>query len=366
PIPTESQPPEPLAPAEPPEATSGEQTPPISESAVPESAVPESAVPESAVPGPVRQTPGASVASTRFRDLGEAPEAGEAIAALDALDVFDEVAGDRFAPNRSIRRGEFARWLVRANNALYADRPARQIRLGKPTDTPVFLDVPEDRPDFIYIQALARAGLAAGDRDGIFQPDLLLSRAELIRMKAAIDALPPARNEAEARDTVSQLWGFSDVNDIPANVLNSLIADASLGDDSNVSRTFGLTRAFDAQTPITRAEAAIALAAFGSSDDRRVATEASPTSGNSSSEPDRESEIDESSTPTAPPASAAEPDNFSEPQVDREESELESDRPTTQDSPSAAPSPSTGGFITDTTTPDATTPDTTTPDATTN
>ncbi|MEO1132850.1 MAG: S-layer homology domain-containing protein [Cyanobacteria bacterium J06639_1] len=366
PIPAESPQSDPPAPTDPAEPTSEGQAPSTSESTSSESTS------GSSVPEPASPTPAVRVSGLRFQDLDEAPAAREAIAALDELGVFDEVVGDRFAPTRSIRRGEFARWLVRANNAVYADRPARQIRLGTPSDTPIFLDVPEDRPDFIYIQALARAGLAQGDRDGTFQPDLLLSRAELIRMKGAIDAPPPALGEAEARATVSQLWGFSDADEIPTSVLNTLIADARLGDDSTVSRTFGLTRVFDSQTPITRGEAAIALSAFGSSGDLRKAIELvssppapelSPTSPSDASEDD-ERAIDEPSPPIDTPISDPEPasapeaeleDTKAEPEdteAELEDTEPEGDRPPTQDaapeSSSTDPSPGRGGFITDT------------------
>ncbi|MEM9156881.1 MAG: S-layer homology domain-containing protein [Cyanobacteria bacterium P01_F01_bin.33] len=225
-------------------------------------------------PAPVQSAlPTLTPTTTRFQDLDEAPEAREAIAALDTLEVFDEVAGNRFAPDRSLRRGEYARWVVRANNALYADRPARHIRLGKTTEAPEFLDVPEDRPDFTYIQALAHAGLVERNSDGEFQPDKLLSRAELIRIKTAIDIIPPTRDEATARQAVRDLWGFNDVDDIPADILNALIADAELEDNSTLRRTFGLIRAFDPQTPVTRGEAAIALAEFGPADERRSAIE---------------------------------------------------------------------------------------------
>lgn len=300
------------------------------------------------------QTPTPSTTSTRFQDLDEAPAAREAVAALDTLEVFDEVAGDRFAPNRSLRRGEFARWVVRANNALYADRPARHIRLGKPTEAPEFLDVPEDRPDFIYIQALAHAGLVSGDLDGEFQPDKLLSRAELIRIKAAIDSIPPERDEAAARQTVRNLWGFSDVDEIPANALDALIADADLGDNSTLRRTFGLIRAFGSQTPVTRGEAAIALAEFGSDDERRNAIEVAGVNlppavtdpAASPAEPSAEERADEPAAPA--PESSVEPALESPAETTEENADTSVEQPATRENSDREPASSGGRFITDT------------------
>jgi hypothetical protein len=204
----------------------------------------------------------ATLTGNRFQDLQSVSWAEQAIQDLDQLDIFTDISGDQFEPNRSIKRREFARWLVLANNAVYADQPSRQIRLGQATEKPVFLDVPEDAPDFVYIQALGKAGLISADGDQEFRPDLLLSRAELLRLKVSLD-LPPGELTGTA-DTVKQKWGFTDASLIPAEAAAAIVADRTLGDDSTILRTFGVIRTFNPQEPVTRAEAAVALSAFGS------------------------------------------------------------------------------------------------------
>ena len=124
---------------------------------------------------------------TRFSDLDVEPPTAAAIAALDNLDVFADIESEDFQPNRSVRRQEFARWTTLAYNALYAGEPDLQLPLADDSETPLFLDVPEDSPDFPYIQALANAGIIEMRADREFEPDKLLSRADLIAIKVALD-----------------------------------------------------------------------------------------------------------------------------------------------------------------------------------
>ncbi|PSR14903.1 S-layer protein, partial [filamentous cyanobacterium CCP3] len=64
-----------------------------------------------------------------------------------------------FEPNQPITRGEFAHWLLTANNELYADVPAKRIRPATASTTPTFQDVPASHPYFADIQGLAEAGI---------------------------------------------------------------------------------------------------------------------------------------------------------------------------------------------------------------
>lgn len=179
-------------------------------------------------------------------------------------------------PNQTITRGEFARALVQANNKLYADIPAKQIRLGIASNQPVFTDVPPNNPYFSEIQGLAEAGLIpsslSGESEAVqFRPDAPLTRQYLILWKVPLDirqGLPQG-----TVDTVQQRWGFQDASKIETNALRAVLADFDNGDNANIRRVFGFTTLFQPQKPVTRAEAATALWYFGFQGDGRSARE---------------------------------------------------------------------------------------------
>jgi hypothetical protein len=169
-------------------------------------------------------------------------------------------------PNQVITRAEYARALVNANNTFYADRPAKQIRLGVSTNNPVFTDVPASHPDFAVIQGLARSGLIPSSLSGEstavkFRPDAPLTREDLILWKVPLDtrqALPKA-----TVDAVQERWGFQDAAKIDTKALQAVLADFDNGDNANIRRVFGYTTLFQPKESVTRAEAAAALWYFG-------------------------------------------------------------------------------------------------------
>jgi hypothetical protein len=264
--------------------------------------------PSPSAPLPVALTPLPTQLSSRFTDLEPGSLVAQSVYYLDRLGIFADIAGSEFQPQRSVRRGEFARWLVLANNAIHADEPSRQIRIGSPSERPLFLDVPEEDPNFRYIQALGAAGIATGDANREFRPNSLLSRAELIRMKVPLD-LPPGQVKG-SRAELEERWGFTDAAQIPDEAVAPLVADRSLENASTVLRTFGPIRTFNPLQPVSRGEVAIALSAFG----ERTAQEAvaqlsalpSPTPAVESSplpaEPEPTSSPTSEPSPAEPPA----------------------------------------------------------------
>jgi S-layer homology domain len=182
-----------------------------------------------------------------------------------------------FEPNRAITRREYARWLLAANNRIYAARSAKQIRLGNETASPAFQDVAKTDPDFATIQGLAEAGLLssalAGDSTTVlFRPDAPLTREDMIAWKVPVDlrqALPIA-----TIDAIKQTWGFQDATRIDARALKAVLADFQNGDQANIRRAFGYTTLFQPKRSVTRAEAAAALWYFGYQGDGLSAADA--------------------------------------------------------------------------------------------
>lgn len=169
-------------------------------------------------------------------------------------------------PQNVVTRRIYAQWLVNANNEIFTNNPAKQIRLSGPNETPVFEDVPKTDPDFTVIQGLAEAGLIpsplSGDINVVkFRPDEPLTREDLILWKVPLDlrkTLPEATVEQ-----VKSAWDFQDTSKIDPAALRAVLADSRNGDFSNIRRVFGYTRLFRPDKTVSRAEAAAALWYFG-------------------------------------------------------------------------------------------------------
>ncbi|MGV0025633.1 S-layer homology domain-containing protein [Phormidesmis priestleyi] len=243
------------------------------------SAMPNNSSISSSDPQGVAATPGS------FTDLNKVPkELQKYTQDLIQLGVLDLSANkstsknqNLFEPNKVITRREYARWLVTANNRIYASRPARQIRLAVETSQPAFQDVARTDADFATIQGLAEAGLIPSSLSGnstavLFRPDAPLTREEMILWKMPVDmrqALPTATIES-----VRQTWGFQDAARIDSKALRAVLADFQNGDQSNLRRAFGYTTLFQPKRSVTRAEAAAVLWYFGFQGDGISAQEA--------------------------------------------------------------------------------------------
>ncbi len=218
-----------------------------------------------------------------FTDLDEVAEQLqqplESVAALGVLTPYTGEANvelSKFAPNEIITRGEYARWLITANNRYYSDNPSKKIYVATKTNQPAFQDVKPNDPDFAAIQSLAEAGLIPSrltedNTNLLFRPDAPLTREDLITWKVPLDtrqSLPQASIEA-----IQESWGFQDAENIDSAAVRALYADFQNGDRSNIRRIFGYTTLFQPKKPITRGEAAASLWYFGFQGDGITARE---------------------------------------------------------------------------------------------
>ncbi len=214
-----------------------------------------------------------------FVDIQKAPpEWRKYIQDLAVLGVLSiEPKTNEFLPDKIITRREYARWLVATNNVIYANNPAKQIRLASSSTQPAFRDILAKDPDFVFIQGLAEAGLIpsalSGDATAVlFRPDAPLTREQLLLWKIPLDtrqALPAANLEA-----IKQTWGFQDAGSIEPKALRAVLADFQNAEQSNIRRVFGYTTLFQPKKPVTRAEASAALWYFGTQGEGMSATEA--------------------------------------------------------------------------------------------
>jgi hypothetical protein len=200
----------------------------------------------------------------------------------DPADVAEmaEAAG-KFRPEAPITRAEFVRWLVRANNAIFADNPNLQYHPADPGTAPSFRDVLPTYRDFAYIQALASAGvvLVSGD-PGLFRPEDLLTREELLAIKESVDRGAFDELVTDSRDP-AQLAAFrlylpwkdadqitpayrpaiaTEYSDEQHAHASKLFADRA---PDNIGRAFGAVSLLRPIQPVTRAQAASALWKIG-------------------------------------------------------------------------------------------------------
>ncbi|XP_059304792.1 uncharacterized protein LOC132056551 isoform X1 [Lycium ferocissimum] len=208
---------------------------------------------------------------------------GQALAALQALKVIESDV----QPGDLCTRREYARWLVSASSALSSKSAIDYYRttvskvypamyIENVTDL-AFDDVTSDDPDFPSIQGLAEAGLlssklsrrdmqSSSDDDQspvFFCPESPLSRQDLVSWKMAIEKrqLPLVDQKS-----VQKFSGFIDADKIHPDAWPALVADLSSGEQGIVALAFGYTRLFQPHKPVTKAQAAIALATGEASD----------------------------------------------------------------------------------------------------
>jgi hypothetical protein len=86
-----------------------------------------------------------------------------------------------FVPNQAITRGQFLTALARAIKLPVEEVVIPRATRGQPVvPLTLFSDVNSDRPEFRYVQAIQRAGIAFGRADGKFYFDYPISRQEAV------------------------------------------------------------------------------------------------------------------------------------------------------------------------------------------
>ncbi len=211
-------------------------------------------------------TPATAIPATQlFSDLAGAPNQA-LIEALARTGIFNGL-GKEFKPYKPISRGEYAAWLVNANNALQAQ--SKQIHFA-PQLPPQFKDLPANHPFFKYVQALANAGWSVGYEDGTYRPDKAITREEMIGMKVPVDL---GKVSEPQKSQMSFVWKFSDAKDVD-NRFSGYIHDdfyISGPNGGNIKRAFGTLGALRPKQAVMRCEAAATLWQFGHGDWARTA-----------------------------------------------------------------------------------------------
>ncbi|KAG6524409.1 hypothetical protein ZIOFF_014318 [Zingiber officinale] len=191
---------------------------------------------------------------------------GQALAALQVLKIIevDAQQGDICS------RREYARWLVSASNVFARSAfskvyPAMYIE--NVTEL-AFDDVTPEDPDFPSIQGLAEAGLISSklskqgsvnkcDDCNLFSPECPVSRQDLVSWKLALEKRQLLKVD---KNKLYQSTGYIDIDKINPDAWPALLADFSAGEQGITALAFGYTRLFQPEKPVTKAQAAIAIA----------------------------------------------------------------------------------------------------------
>jgi hypothetical protein len=194
---------------------------------------------------------------------------------LAALGVFGTPSGT-FRPDETITRGDFVKWLVLANNAIFSDSPEKQIHPSQ-SGTSSYPDVSTSHPDFAYIQGMYDAGFAVGFPDKTFKPDAILTREQMIAIKESVDR--GGVQSYYVANWNSTMPDWKDKNQINKIFRGAIAEDSGLDRAAvvnwshpnlvidNVPRTFGAIAMFRPQDPVTRAQAAVVLWKMGAHTD---------------------------------------------------------------------------------------------------
>jgi hypothetical protein len=198
------------------------------------------------------------------------------ITELAALGVFGTPSGT-FNPSGSITRADFVKWLVLANNAIFANAAGKQIQPSQAT-TSSYPDVPASHPDFAYIQGMYDAGFAVGFPDKTFKPDALLTREQMIAIKESVDRGGLQQYYVSNWDATMPDW--KDKAQINKIFRGAIAEDSGLDRTAvvnwshpnlvigNVPRTFGAIAMLRPQQTVTRAQAATILWMVGPHTDK--------------------------------------------------------------------------------------------------
>jgi hypothetical protein len=211
---------------------------------------------------PIDAASAASTGAPRYTDISGVNGAAQ-IAAFGTLGVLDPKSG-AFDPGSPVKRREFIRWLVKANNVLWADTPAKRINLADATEKSAFHDIATSDPDFPYIQGMQDAGYSVGFPDGTFRPDGVLTREQMFAIKNTFDRgsvdAGLAKSIDFARNTAMPPW--KDKASISKTYVAAIATGANGGGD-NFALVYGSSSLFHPQFPVTRAQAAVAIASIG-------------------------------------------------------------------------------------------------------
>ncbi len=177
----------------------------------------------------------------RYADVEQGHAYADYIYHLRQLDVIGDQNGDqRFRPEEQLTRGEFISWFIRWTGIALSTNPF------------VFTDI-ADSPYAREIQTAYEFGLIAGQPDGTYQPDRLLTRQEAAAIARRLSVLHLYAEAIEAQpDGETDAWALEGVRFVIEKQLYG--PEVMKSEDGTVM--------YESKRPMLRQEAAALLSLF--------------------------------------------------------------------------------------------------------
>ncbi len=200
----------------------------------------------------------------------------EVIRALAELGVFEYIEG-HFGPDSPVLRGDFVRWLVRANNIFFRDDPSMWVQLASRDEAKIYMDVPPSEHCFPYVQGMLNAGYPLGFDTPEFHYARDLSREHLVFIRDGLCLGPEAvlgDPVALDEDRVLLRSFLEDADSVTEEFVPAILADLTEG--NTIKLGFRGADTLHPRKAATRSEAALALSELRGRTYKQAAEEVLP------------------------------------------------------------------------------------------
>jgi len=207
-------------------------------------------------------------ADPQFADMAGDPDE-DLVEGLARLGILPQGSG-HFVPDQPIERGDYAMWLVRANDIIWRDEPSRRIYLSEDqigSATPSFTDIQANVAQFPYIQGMVESGYIVGFDQGAYDYARSITREHVVLLRAGImlgteNVVAPPEDFPHLRIALKAY--LADADHVTDEYLKAVLADLTQPECDTISLAFGDDiEELNPRKTVTRREAARTLANIG-------------------------------------------------------------------------------------------------------
>ncbi|MFZ3578969.1 S-layer homology domain-containing protein [Virgibacillus sp. DJP39] len=161
----------------------------------------------------------------QFKDVPAGHYAEEEIYYLVDRDIINGIGNSEFGLSQNLKRWQAVLMIARSKNLSLGNSP-----------NPNFEDVPKSYPYYNEISAVVDEGLFKGNKNGTFEPDSTLTRAEMAVVLQRIYKFPEASNDTPFTDVESGIWYADPISSIYEAEITKGITPTTFGPSTDVTR----------------------------------------------------------------------------------------------------------------------------------